>query len=423
MNTRTLLILAVFLCALALPVGAADWPQWRGPDRTDISKETGLLRTWPSAGPTVLWTNTNAGVGYSGVAVVGDRIYSMGARGRIEYVYALDGRTGKELWSAPVGDIFTESHGDGPRCTPTVDGDLLYALGGKSDLVCVETAQGKVRWQTNLRKNLGGDLMSGWGYTESPLVDGDKLICTPGGARGTLAALDKKTGKVLWRSKGLTDRAAHSSAISADVGNVHQYIQLTDKAIVGVAADDGRLLWRHVRDGFRIAVIPTPIFHDDYVYATAGYGAGCTLLKLTADGKSVNAEVVYENKNLANHHGGVVLMGEHIYGHTDGKGWVCQNFRTGDIVWAERKKLGKGSVTFADGRLFCYSEDQGTLVSVEATPDGWKETGRFKLPRESTKRKPSGKFWTHPVIANGRLYLRDQDLLFCFDLKDAKAAR
>jgi outer membrane protein assembly factor BamB len=416
MKTRTLLILAVSLCAPALSAPASDWPQWRGPDRTDVSKETGLLKTWPSTGPNLLWTNSDAGVGYSGPAVVGDRIYLLGARGQCECVYALDANTGKELWSVPYATTFSESHGDGPRGSPTVVGDLLYGIGGQGELFCVETAQGKVRWHINLRKDLGGEMMSGWGYSESPLVDGNKVLCTPGGSRGTLAALDKHTGKVLWRSKGLTDRAAYSSIIPADVGGVRQYVQLTGRAIVGVAADDGRLLWRHVQEGFKTAVIPTPIFHDGYVYATAGYGAGCTLLKLTADGKTVNAEVVYENKNLANHHGGVVFVGEHIYGHSDRSGWVCQNFLTGGVVWSSRK-LGKGSVTCADGRLFCYSENEGTLVSVEATPDGWNETGRFKLPKESTKRKPSGKFWTHPVIANGRLYLRDQDLLFCFELK------
>jgi outer membrane protein assembly factor BamB len=421
MKTRTLLILAVSWCAPALPALAFDWPQWRGPDRTDVSKETGLLKTWPAGGPRVLWTNTDAGVGYSSPAIVGDRIYCMGARGKTEYVYALDARNGKELWSAPVGVIFTEGHGDGPRGTPTVDGDAVYALGGQSELVCVETTKGKVRWHTNLRRDLGGELMSGWGYSESPLVDGDKVVCTPGGARGTLAALDKGTGKVLWRSKGLTDKAGYSSIIRAEVGGVAQYVQSTGRAIVGVVADNGRLLWRHEQPGFKTAVIPTPIFQDGYVYATSGYGAGCTLLQLTAEGKDVSAKVVYENKNLANHHGGVVLVGEHVYGYSD-RGWVCQNFRSGDIVWSNRN-LGKGSLTCADGRLFCYAERDGTLVAVEATPAGWKETGRFKIPRESSKRKPESRFWTHPVIANGRLYLRDQDLLFCFDLQDASAAR
>jgi outer membrane protein assembly factor BamB len=415
--TRTLLILAVSLCAPALPAAASDWPQWRGPDRTDVSKETGLLKTWPKEGPKLLWTNENAGAGYSSPAVVGDRIYCLGARDGTEVVYALDAGTGKELWSAPIAPMFGHERGDGPRGTPTVDGDALYAIGGQGELVCLETADGKVRWQTNLRKNLGGEMMSGWGYSESPLVDGNKVLCTPGGRRGTLAALDKHTGKVLWRSEDLTDKAGYSSMIAVEVGGVRQYVQSTGTAIVGVAAEDGRLLWRHVHKGFKTAVIPTPIFHDNCVYATSGYNAGCILLQLTADGKDVHAKMVYENLNMANHHGGVVLVGDYIYGHSDSKGWVCQNFRTGRVVWSEMRKFDKGAVTYADGRLFCYSERDGTLAAVEATPKGWKETGRFKLPRQSTERKPQGRIWTHPVIANGRLYLRDQELLFCFDFK------
>jgi outer membrane protein assembly factor BamB len=417
---RTLLILCWCLCAAVQPTAAADWPQWRGPERTDLSKETGLLKAWPSDGPPLLWTYEDSGIGYSGPAVIGDRLYSMGADDQKEYVYALDirTRTPKKLWSTEVGSIFREGHGNGPRGTPTVDGSLLYCIGGQGELVCVDTATGERRWHTNLRDELGGKMMSGWGYTESPLVDGDKVVCTPGGSQGTLAALDKKTGKVLWRSKEFKDAAGYSSLVVMTVAGIRQYVQMTGESVAGIAADDGRLVWHFSRTS-RTAAIPTPIVHENYVYVSSGYGTGCALLKISPDtGGSMKCEQVYANKNMVNHHGGVVLVGEHLYGYSDGKGWVCQNLLTGGILWQERSKLGKGSLTYADGRLYCYSEDNGTSVLLEPTPDGWKEKGRMRIPRESSRRASSGKFWTHPVIANGKLYLRDQDLLFCFDVRD-----
>jgi outer membrane protein assembly factor BamB len=410
---------------------AADWPQWRGPGRADISQDVGLLKGWPSAGPPLAWTFAEAGVGYSGPAVVGERLYTMGGRNGTEYLFALDTATGKELWATPVGPVFTfkgNSWGDGPRGTPTVDGSHVYALGGQGDLVCVESANGKLVWQKSLPNDLGGEVSPagggpekvGWGFCESPVVDGSRLVCTPGGGQGTLAALDKESGKVLWRSTGLTDPATYSSIVPAEIGGRRQYVQMTDRGVVGVG-EDGALLWRYLRKpSYSDVVIPTAVVHGDLVYTTAGYGAGCDLVRVTAAGSGFKAVKVYGNKNMVNQHGGVVRVGESLYGYSDGKGWICQDIGKGAITWAEKRQLGRGSLTCADGRLYCYGEDDGTVVLVNASPKGWEEGGRFSLPRQTTLRKPNGKFWTHPVVANGRLYVRDQDLIFCYDVRDGR---
>lgn len=415
------LITAGLLLAPALVI-AADWPQWRGPDRNEISRETDLRTSFDGDGPKLLWTYSNAGNAYSGPAIVGNVLYSQGAD-RQEFAFALNTDTGEEIWRVNLGRIYQNRWGGGPRGTPTVDGDRLYLIRGNGEVHCLSTKDGKELWKVEMQKDLGGELMSGWGYSESPLVDGDKVIVTPGGRQGALAALDKMTGKVIWRSKEWTHMAAYSSPIVADVHGVRTYIQMTavgnggPAAVIGVAADDGRLLWSHQRRG-RTAVIPTPIYHDGHVYTTTGYGAGCQLLKITRDGDKFKAEEVYANNNMVNHHGGVVLYEGHIYGHSDGRGWVCQDFKTGENKWEAKGRgtPGKGSLTFAAGHLFCYDERSGQVHVAVATPEAWKQTGLIKLPKQSSIRSPSGGIWTHPVIANGKLYLRDQDLLFCLDV-------
>jgi outer membrane protein assembly factor BamB len=423
MTRRWQWVIAVFLCALA--VSAADWPQWRGPHRDDISADTGLLKHWPKGGPPLRWTYTNAGVGYSGPAIVGDRLYIMGGRGNTEFVIALSVSTGKQVWSTPIGECFRNPYGDGPRGTPTIDGQFLYALGGQGELVCLDTTSGRKVWHINLKKDLGGQMMSGWGYTESPVVDGDRLICTPGGNRGTVACLDKMTGKVQWRSTELKDPACYSSLTVDELNGVRQFVVTTAKGVAGLAVDGGRLLWRYNRPEFATAVIPTAIERDNYVYSVAGYTAGCDLIKITRDSQGFTPQKVYHLKDMDNKHGGVVLVGDYLYGYTDHErgAWACQELRTGKIQWREERKLGKGSLTFADGHLYCYTERDGTVGLVEATPEGFKEDGRLSIPRETTLRKQKGGIWTHPVVANGRLFLRDQDLVFCYDLKSAIAKK
>jgi len=417
MHARKLASLAVSLVALSLPALANDWPQWRGPDRTDVSKETGLLKSWPEKGPHLLWTNKEAGVGYSGPAIVGDRLFTMGAEEKTDTIYALDTRTGKRLWTTEIAPRVKLDRGDGPRGTPTVDGDRLYAIGSQGELVCVETTGGKKQWSVNLVKDLRGGRPN-WGFSESPLVDGDKVICTPGGKKGTLAALDKKTGKVIWRSE-VTYPAHYSSAIVAEVGGVRQYIQLTRNGVFGVSAKDGKLLWESKLGGCNTAAIPTPIFHDGYVFVTSGYkDSKDGLIKLTAVNGKVTAEEVFSGRTLVNKHGGVVLLNGILYGNSEeGDPWVALDFLTGKKLGWSSPNLPKGSITYADGRLYLYDERGGTVVLLEPNPKEWKEAGRFTIP-EKTKDRPGGSnIWTHPVVANGRLYLRDHEFIFCYDVR------
>ncbi len=387
----------------------SEWPQWRGPKRDGHSPSTGLLPKWPAGGPSLMWKATGLGTGYSSVSLGNGTIFTMGDSLSDSFVHAID-LAGKPLWKAKVGK--PGGNYPGPRCTPTSEGGHVFALGQFGDLLCVEEASGKEIWRKNLEKDFNGRMMSGWGYSESPLVDGDKVVCTPGGADGTIVALNKKDGSVVWRSKDFKDSAAYSSLVVAEIGGVRQYIQLTDSHVAGFAAADGQVLWQAKRPG-RTAVIPTPVVQGDLVYVTSGYGVGCNLFRVSSSGSGFKAEEVYANKGMVNHHGGVVLVNDHIYGYSDGKGWVCQEFKTGKTVWEEKQKLGKGAISYADGHLYLRSEgDKGTVALIEATPRGYKESGRFDQPDRSEQNS-----WPHPVIAGGRLYLRDQDFLLCYDVK------
>lgn len=405
---RLSLSLSVLLSAFTL----ADWPQWRGPDRTDLSKETGLLKSWPEDGPKRVWLFENAGLGYSGPAIVQGRLFIMGARPSGEELLCIDASTGQEIWAAKVGELLKNDWGDGPRGTPAVDGDRVYALSGRGNIVCASAKDGKIVWQRTMQ-DLGGQT-PGWGYTESLMVDGDRVICTPGGGKGCIAALNKTTGETVWQSQEFTDPAHYSSTIAVVHGGQRHIIQLTEKHFVGVSAADGKLLWTVDFPG-RVAVIPTPIYSDGMVYVTAGYEAGCKMVKLSGDG--LKATDGYANKEMVNHHGGVILLDGRLYGYSDRLGWLCQDLKTGDKVWAEKGVLGKGAIAYADGMFYCLAEQDGTLALIDASAEGWKERSRFKLTPQTKQRSPRGKVWTHPVISNGRLFLRDQELLFCFDVK------
>jgi outer membrane protein assembly factor BamB len=432
---RTLFVLAVCGLAAALsPLVAADWPGWRGPERTGVSKEKGLLKTWSGEGPRLVWESDKGGLGYAGLAVVGGTVYTMGARGGDEYILALDDK-GKEKWATKVGPVHDwkeNAWSRGPNCTPAVDGDLVFGLSSKGELICVNKSSGKPVWRLNLPDKLGGvvnpiggdpESKLAWGYSWSPEVDGDHLIIAPGGLKGLLAALNKKDGSVVWQSKAVTDACTYSSPLVATLGGVKQVLYITQTGLVSVSAKDGSLLWQHRREApFEDVVCPTPIVRGDRVYVSVGYAGtsgGSQGLKVTAAGKKFTVEVVFTDKRIGNRQGGVVLVGDHVYGFHEDSNWACQDFLKGDLVWPKkrmRQNVKAGGMLAADGRLYVLDE-QGTVAMLDASPKGYKVLGHFKLGKESKHRKPRGGIWTHPSLSDGKLYLRDQELVFCYEVK------
>jgi outer membrane protein assembly factor BamB len=395
---------------LVIRASADEWPQWRGPRRDGISRETGLLKSWPAGGPKQLWKTAGLGQGYSSFSVAGGKLFTQGQRDGKQFVLAFDVASGKKLWEAPAGGSFNERRGHGPRGTPTIDGAVLYALSADGTLVCLQTATGKEVWKMNIVERYGAGVIN-WGMSESPLLDGDRLIVTPGGRGSSVVALDKKTGKLLWKSQ--SDEAGYSSAIAVDLGGRRHIIVFTGEGAVGLAADNGELQWRYNKVANGTANIATPIFHDGHVFLSSDYGTGCGLLKLTPDGGAVKASEVYFNRDMRNHYSTSVLVGEHLYGFSS-QVLTAMKFRSGEVAWRDRS-VGKGSVTYADGHLYTFSEG-GVMGLVEATPAAYKEISRFQIP--------SGEFptWTPPVISDGRLYLREQDNLYCYDIKDRQRA-
>jgi outer membrane protein assembly factor BamB len=403
-----IVILVVLACGVCL---GGDWAQWRGPNRDGCSSETGLLKAWPKSGPKLLWKATGLGAGFSTVATAGDRIYTTGDKAGSCYVHALALNGGKILWSTKLGKAGAPGWGGftGPRSTPTIDGDVLFVIGQYGELVCLKIADGAKVWQKHLVNDFSGKRPE-WGYSESVLVDGDQVVCTPGGSQGAVVALNKRTGKKLWQTKEFTDEAHYSSLVGAEIAGVKQYVQLTSESVVGVGTD-GVVLWRSERKG-KTAVIPTPIVQGNKVYVTSGYGAGCNLFEIQSAGGKLQARQVYAERSITDQHGGALRVGDYVYGHCDRQGWVCQELATGEIKWAEKKQIGKGSLTCADGRLYLRAEDKGIVGLIEATPAGYKEVGRFVQPDFG---KP--KTWPHPVVSGKKLYLRDQGNLFCYDVQ------
>jgi outer membrane protein assembly factor BamB len=442
-------------CAIALTISAQhtlfsanfDWPQWQCADRNAVSKERGLLKEWTRDGPPLAWKIKELGGGYSAPSIAAGRIFGMSNRGQDEVIWALTETDGKELWVTRLGPAFPQKMPqgkEGPGCTPTVDGERLYVLGLGGDLACLQVRDGKIIWQRSLPRDFGGRVPT-WSYRESPLIDGDKVVCTPGGEETTLVALNKLTGKTIWKSRlpdgpdggpsspggrpgggpggfGGFSRsgASYASAIAIDFEGQRQYVQLTARALVGVAASDGKFLWRYDRPANRMSInCSTPIYHDGLVFAASAYGAGGGLVKLIKDANGgVKAEEVYFAKKMQNHHGGMIVFDGCLYGANggnEGGSLVCLDFKTGNIRWDERdsgqRRAPKGSVALADGRLY-YRTESGPMLLIEPNAKEYIERGRFDQPDRSEL--PA---WAHPIIANGKLYLRDQDVLLCYYVK------
>jgi outer membrane protein assembly factor BamB len=403
---RILSVAAATLCSVVALNAAADWPQWQGPDRTGMSKETGLLSAWPAAGPAVVWTATGLGNGYGSMAVVGERVFAQGTRRGRSTVVAYNRADGKEVWSKALGQAGDDDRGPGPRGTPTVDGDRVYVLTELGDLACLKT-DGTELWQRNILRDFNGPQIR-WQISESPLVDGAHLIVSPGGSGAGMVKLDKMTGKTVWTSKDLSDAAGYSSPIVADVQGVRTYFTFTSNAGVGVRASDGKLMFRYPRAANNVANITTPIYSDNKVFFTSAYDTGAGLVDLSVQNGEVKAKEIYFTREMKNHHGGVVLVNGYLYGFNDSI-LTCLEFATGKMMWRDRS-VGKGSVMFADGHL--YLQGENNIVGLaEASPAGYKEKGRFTI---ADKGLPS---WAHPVVSGGRLYVRNQDSLVAYDIK------
>jgi len=405
-------------------VTAADWPQFRGPDRDGVCSETGLLQSWPQGGPKLLWEMTGLGTGYSSVAIAGGKLYTMGDieinSEKAQCVIAVNLNTHRKLWAKKIGP----PHDDGPRSVPTVDGNLIFAIGTSGDIVSLNAETGDILWSKNFQKDLGGGDNPQWKFSESPLVDGDKLVCTPGGHKAVMTALNKKTGDVIWTCsmpdigpKGKEDSGYSSIVISHGAG-VKQYVQLTNEGLIGIAAADGKFLWGYNKIANRVANIPTPIVDGDYVFTSTAYQTGSALLKLVPDGDGVKAEEVYwlDKDKFQNHHGGFVKVGDYIYGgHNHNKGEpTCLDMRTGKVMWhADQPGGGSAAVLYADGNLiFRYQDDVVALIGAD--PQKYNLKGTFKMPKRDGM---TGEGWAYPVISDGRLYLRHADVLMVYDVK------
>jgi len=410
----SIVLFSVFLLLPITPgqtAADAEWPQWRGPARDGLSKETGLLKQWPAKGPAVTWSIANLGEGYGSLAIKGDRIYVQGTSGTgsemKSAVFCLNRADGKMLWTVTLGQKVDQDRGNGPRGTPTLDGDRLYVLTENGDLACLRERDGSRLWGKNILKEYGGSNPK-WLISESPLVDGNRLIVSPGGNGAGIVALDKLTGSEIWRAKELSDEAGYASCIVAEIGGVRSYVTFTSDAAVGVRANDGKLLWRYANVANRTANCSTPVLADNKVFFSSAYGTGGALLNLTAQNGGIKAEEAYFTREMMNHHGGMVLVNGYLYGFSNAI-LTCIELSTGKVMWKDRS-VGKGSLTYADGMLYLLGEKQ--LVGLaEANPNAYVEKGRFPINDRGWDS------WAHPVVLGGKLYIRNQNELTCYDVK------
>lgn len=395
----------LLLAPLLLAPASGEWNQWRGPDRDGKSPESGLLAEWPDGGPKLLWQVDSLGAGYSSLAVANGRLFTQGLEDGEQFLAALDARTGETIWRTTHGKPYSNRRGDGPRGTPTVDGDRVYALGGDGNLLCANASTGARIWQKNLLRVYGGRNIR-WGISESPLIDGDRVVVNAGGRGASIVALDKMTGAEMWKSQ--SDEAGYSSVMVAVVDGVRHYVVFTGEGAVGVLAKNGELLWRYSPVSNSTANVATPIVRDNLVFLSSAYGTGCALLRLESNGGIIEASEVYFSRNMMNHYSSSVLIDGYLYGYSS-RILAAMHFETGEINWRNRS-VGKGQIIYADGRLYILGED-GVVGLVDPDPTAYKEISRFEIEHGDDAT------WTLPAISNGTLYLRDQDRLYAFDIK------
>lgn len=430
--------LAALACSAAVPLDVPDftaeaaepsdesWSQWRGPKRDGHSTDTGLLKSWDGDGPKLLWKSDGVGQGFASISVANGRLFTTGNFDNGQCLVAADTESGDVVWRTPLTKTVPSHSYEGSRSTPTVVGNRVYAVVSSGAIACVDTANGEVLWKHNFQQKWNGRMMSGWGFSESPLVDGDVVVCTPGGNDAMMVALNRESGEEIWRSKAPKssgnggDGAAYSSIVISNAAGVKQYVQLVGRGVIGVRASDGELLWTYNGVANGTANVATPIVVDDYVFCSTGYGTGSALLKLSGDENGVQAEEQYFLRagKLQNHHGGLIRVGNHIYGgHGHGKGVpICVEIGSGKVVWGGKRKTpagGSAAVSFADGHMI-FRYESGPIALIEATPEEYRLKGKFT---PEVVNRPA---WSHPAISGGRMYLRDQDTTMCYDVRGSE---
>ncbi len=388
--------------------GAPYWPRFHGPKGDNLSTDTGLLKQWPEEGPKLLWTAKGLGHGFASVTLAGGLIYSAGNKDKKTIVTAVD-LDGNTVWQKDNGQAWTGSY-PGARGTPTIDGDRIYHESPVGQVACMDAQTGQPIWSLNILKEFEGQNIT-WALAESVLVDGDRLICCPGGNKASVAALDKMTGKTVWTAKSTGVKASYASPVLAECQGLRMILTMNSKAFLGVNADNGELLFTFPHETTYDVNATSPIYHDGQVFVCSGYGSGSAMFKLKVEGQKASVEQVWKSKDLDNHHGGVILLDGYVYGAASGGRWMCLDWKSGEKMYAERG-VGKGSLTYADGMLYTLSE-QRDLGLVEATPKGHKVISKFKVPSGG-----EGPSWAHPVVCGGRLYVRHSDQLFAYDVRE-----
>lgn len=395
-----------------------EWTEWKGPNRDGKSFSTGLLDHWPKAGPTLLWKAAGLGEGYSNFAFYDDKMFTEGDFDGECYVIAMDRENGRILYKIHIGPGGELGGYFGPKSTPATDGTYLFALNQQGYLLCAELETGRTVWSINLHTELGGRVTPSkaaadihWGYAELPLVDGNRLLCIPGGTDGTVAALDKTTGKVLWRSKDLTDLASYTSIVPITVDGVPMYLVLTDMSVTGLRPETGEILWHADFPGY--GVCSDPVYADGVVFASSAYNVGAVAYRVqkNEDGMFMATEI-YADKKIDNKHFGTIYHDGYLYTMTDRGSLVCLEMKTGQVQWEERRRLrARCAIGYVDGHLILRAENSGELILVAATPEKYVEQGRFTPPDRSDQNA-----WTYPIVVRKKLYVRDQDTVYCYDL-------